>query len=280
MMTRTFSPVLLWVLGSVVMTSGATYKFDTDDLRPVLDVISRLATVRLSGQQALSGSFGICFADNEAFKPLTSALGKYKGNASWLLVSRPPAVCLVAAPEETELRTRQTASESQLKNLILEDVLPLASFLEEQLGLVGAPSKGIRLEKESPAHSAIEDGPGGPTLLVSDPDRYISSGFRSTSGRDRTIDFWMSEQELETLYSVLHPAQNVATNVGDLPILKRASESTHENFIVHPKDVARLRHECEIVAAESVDLRAGMQRVIRICDLAEADHLGILVIGG
>ena len=236
--------------------------------------------MRLGGQQALPGSFGICFADDDAFKPLTSALGKYKGNASWLLISRPPALCLVAAPEATEVRTRQIASDSQLKNLILQDVLPLSSFLEEQLGLVGAPSKGIQAEKEIPGHLALGDGPGGPTLLVSDPDRYISSGFQSTSGRDRTIDFWMSEQELEALYSVLHPVQNLTTSIGDLPILKRASESTHENFMVLPKDVAKLRHECEIMAGASRDLRAGMQRVIRICDLAETDHLGILVIGG
>lgn len=128
--------------------------------------------------------------------------------------------------------------------------------------------------------SAVGDGPGGPTLLISDPDRYISSGFRSTSSRDRTIDFWMSEQELEALYSALHPAQNLTTSVGDLPILKRASESTHKNFMVLPKDVAKLRHECEIMAGASLDLRAGMQRVIRICDLAVTDHLGILVIGG
>jgi hypothetical protein len=262
------------------MTSGATFNLTANDLRPLLDVISRLATVRLSGQQALSGSFGVCFADNEAFKPLTSTLGKYKGNASWLLVSRPPAVCLVAAPEETQLRKRQISSESQLKDLIMQDVLPLSSFLEEQLGVVGAPSKGIQAEKESPALSAAEDGPGGPTLLVSDPDRYISSGFRSTSGRDRTIDFWMSERELETLYSVLHPAQSVASGVGDLPILKRASESTHENFIVLPKDVAKLRRECETLAGGSPDLRAALERVIRICDLAETDHLGILVVAG
>lgn len=262
------------------MTSGATFNLTTNDLRPLLDVISRLATVKLSGQQALSGSFGICFADNEAFKPLISALGKYKGNASWLLVSRPPAVCLIAAPEETQVHGRQIAIELQLRDLILQGVLPLSSFLEEQLGVVGAPSKGIQAEKESPAHSAVGDGPGGPTLLVSDPDRYIASGFRSTSNRDRTIDFWMSEQELDTLYSVLHPAQSVTMGVGDLPILKRASESTHENFIVLPKDVAKLRHECETLAGGSPDLRAALQRVIRICDLAETDHLGILVIGG
>lgn len=281
-MTGTFirGLIFLYALSSVAMTSGASFNLTANDLRPVLEVMSRLATVRLSGQPALSGSFGICFADNEAFKPLTSALAKYKGTASWLLTSRPPVVCLMAVPEEAEVRSRHIASESQLKDLILQDVLPLASFLQEQLGLVGAPSKGIRVEKERPAYSAVDSGPGGPTLLVSDPDRYISSGFRSTSDRDRTIDFWMAEQELDNLYSLLHSSQKRTTDTADLPILKRASESTHENFIVLPKDVAKLRHECEIVASESLDLRAGMQRVIRICDLAEADHLSILVIGG
>lgn len=281
-MTRTFIRgfVLLYSISGVVMTSGATLNLTTNELRPVLEVISRLATVRVSGQPALSGAFGICFSEDEAFKPVGSALGRYKGNASWLLISRPPAVCLMAVPAKTELQSDQVGSESQLKDFILRDVLPLSSFLEEQLGIVGSPSKGIRFEKESPALSAVAEGPGGPTLLVSDPNRYISSGFRSPSARDRTIDFWMSQEELDHLYSILHPVRNVAGAVGDLPALKRASESTHENFILLPKDVAKLRRECEILAGASFDLRSAMQRVIRICDLAEADHLGILVIGG
>ncbi|MBV9268463.1 MAG: hypothetical protein JO061_20010 [Acidobacteriaceae bacterium] len=268
--------VLFYGLVSVVMTRGASFDLMTNDLRPVLDVISRLATVKLGVQQGLSGSFGVCFSDSEAFKQLNGALGRFKGNASWLLVSRPPAVCLVAVPEETEVRSRQIASESQLKQLILQDVLPLSSFLEEELGVVGVPSKGIQVENDTPARSGVDNGPGGPTLLVSDPERYISSGFRSTSNRDRTIDFWMSEQELNDLYSVLHATQNV----GNTPILKRASESTHENFVLSAKDVPKLRHECEIIAGASLRLRSAMQRVIRICDLAEADHLGIVVIGG
>lgn len=252
-----------------------------DDLQPVLEVISRLAPVTLNKQQRLPGLVSVCFLYNQAFETLNSALANFRGSATWTLLSRPPLVCLAVIPAESALRAHRIDSVAKLRNFIRPDVKSLASYLEQQLRVSGNPSKGIKVREESvdSTNLSVLHAPGGPALLVSDPNRYIASGFHSTSARDLTVDFWMSDRELFELYADLEQASTERGSRG-LPLLRRVAEATHENLIVLPAEVPILKLECNVMAGVSKRLRGAMQRVIQICDMAEANDLGIVVIGG
>ncbi len=249
-----------------------------DEVRPVLEILSRLGPVKVIARPSLvAGSLHVCFEEHSALKSLNGDLARYDGNAQWIIASRLPLLCLVAVPKGSTLRSRQIKDRGQLKRLILEDVDPLARFLERELRLIDAPSRGIEVvmgSGNSPQH-----GPGGPALLVGDPGRLVPGNFAATSPYDETVDFWMSDRELDDLYEILHlSGANSAFDGMDL--LKRVTEKTYETLIILPDEVGRLRSQCEAMSRVSRNLKEAMLRVAMICDRAAAHRLGIVVIGG
>lgn len=263
-----------------VMTSDTHFELRLDEVRPVLDVISRLAPLKVATEpNVMAGSVRVCFEDDQALTGLNATLVRFKGNAAWLLISHLPLVCLVAVPEESMLREHGVGTESELRERILRDVPALAKFLEDECGLRSKPSKGIRVLPRS-AETVIVHGPGGPTFLVADPKRFLLNDFLFTSARDQTLEFWMSDRELDDLYDALHPAQSSVRATGEVDLLRRISETTYENLIVMPEEVARLRRQCENMSRVPSSLKDAMLRIIAICDLAAPHHLGIVVLGG
>jgi hypothetical protein len=262
-----------------IMTGNeAQHALTLDEVQPVLDVISRLGPLRLvSEPEFMAGSLKICFADDNAFRDLTAALGRFQGNASWLLIAHVPLVCLVAIPEESNIRG-QPIDTTKFRRWILQDIAPLAAFLEAELSLRDQPSKGIQILPPSPAITG--HGPGGPTYLVSDPERFLANKLVPTSPYDRTIEYWLSEQELDQPYDVLHPSGGREVALEDADLLTRISEKTYENLIILADEVARLKRQCEGMSRTPRSLSDAMQRIMTICDLAARDRLGIVVIGG
>jgi hypothetical protein len=267
------------VLAQVMTSKNAQHDLTLDEVRPVLDVISRLAPLKLvSVPEFMVGSLKVCFADDPAFRPLTATLGRFQGNASWLLIAHVPLVCLAAVPEESRLRDQRNDTPPKFRQWILQDIDRLAVFLERELSLGNEPSKGIQALALSAAITG--HGPGGPTYLVADPQRFLTNKFLPTSPHDRTIEYWLSDDELDQLYNVVHPSGKTETAVRELDLLKRISESTYETLIILPGEVARLKRECEEASHILSGFKDAMKRIIAICDQATSEHLGIVVIGG
>ncbi len=177
------------------------------------------------------------------------------------------------------VREQLISSELALRQRILQDVTPLAEFIESGCDLRARPSKGIQV-LPTRAESVVEHGPGGPALLIADPSLHLSSDLRATSPHDRTVDFWMSDQELDDLYDTLHSSGETGRATGEMHLLRRISESRYEDLIILPDEVAMLRKECEGMSRVSSTLEAAMRRITTICDLAARHHLGMVVPGG
>jgi hypothetical protein len=243
------------------------------EARSLLDVISRVAPVRARMDSQNEGGLGValCFDNDQAFGVLRRPLSRFRGNFRWVLGARLPYVCLTPIPGVTPPGAAMT-SIVNISHQILGDMASLATFIEIELDLKNVRSKGITILQQ--LSSPLEPGPGGPAYLVAEPDRYVLRGFLPTSDRDRTVDSWMSDDELQSLY------QELRNSTVRFALLHRISESSDENVIVLPQEVEDLKRECEEMANVSGGLRLAMMRLRRICDIALSARLGIVVLGG
>jgi hypothetical protein len=243
------------------------------EVRSLLDVISRLAPVHMA-MDATEGEppISICLEDRKELRVFTSLLRNFHGNFQWIPVSRLPYVCIVPTWEKgiTDIGA------SQVKRLVAQDVALLAKFVERELHLEGVPSQGVSI---TPAAKRAEQiGPGGPALLVAEPRQYLLNGFVPTSSRDRTVQYWISDEEGNLMYDKLHPLQGTAAG-GNTALLERVCESKYEDLVLLPSEVSALREECQRMAHDWPDLKAALDRVARVCDMALGDGLGIVVLG-
>jgi len=75
------------------------------EVTPILDVISRLAPLKLvSDPSFMAGTLRVCFQNHQAFSRLTTALGRFQGNCSWLLLARVSLVCLMPVPDKGKIQ--------------------------------------------------------------------------------------------------------------------------------------------------------------------------------
>lgn len=244
------------------------------EVQSLLDVVSRLAPVRAAmdiseGEAPIS----VCFEDRKALRSFTTLLKNFRGNFQWMPVSRLPYVCVVpTAPQHV-----REIPASQVRNLAVQDIGLLAKFVERELHLEGVPSQGVTI---TPIARHAEDfGPGGPALLVADPRQYVSNGFTPTSTKDRTIDYWIADEEGDLMYDKLRPSSGTTSELREPALLKRVCQSKYEDLIILPSEVRSLREECQRTASSWPDLRPALDRIARICDMAIHDGLGIVVLG-
>jgi hypothetical protein len=244
------------------------------EARLLLDIISRLGPVDSVVDIASAGELpiSVCFRDSQSFRPFKVILSSFRGSFRWVAMAHLPYTCVVPLVQESGL----AASQDQTRTLAIQDIKSLAKFVERELHLEGIPSHGVvvrHIEK-----STGEVGPGGPALLVANPRQYLSNGFVPTSGRDRTIEYWISDEEGDILYERLHPSQGTPSHV-NMELLDRICESKYEDLIILPSEVGSLREQCDRMADSSADLKPAMLRVARICEMASSDGLGIVVLG-
>ncbi len=213
----------------------------------------------------------LCFEDREELRAFTSLLRNFHGNFQWIPVSRLPYVCVVPTWEKAE----SDVSALQIKRLAVQDIGLLAKFVERELQLEGVPSRGVNIT--SVAKHVQQVGPGGPALLVADPRQYLSNGFVPTSSRDRTVEYWISDEEGDLMYDKLHASHGTASS-GSAPLLERVCESKYEDLVVLPSEVSALREECQRMVHDWPDLKSALDRVARICEMALRDGLGIVVL--
>jgi hypothetical protein len=166
------------------------------EVRALLSVISRLAPVRAVVDNSAAGMLpiSVCFEDSQAFRPVIGLLKTYRGNFRWMALTRLPYVCLVPVLHEHSAGI----SMHRLQTLAMQDLAALTSLFERSLNLHGLPGKGLVVEKA--AERDAEHGPRGPALLVADPQGYLSSGLLPTSGMDRTVEFWITDEEGDLMY--------------------------------------------------------------------------------
>lgn len=242
------------------------------EVHSLLDVISRLAPVNMAVDASEGEPISLCFEDRKELRAFTSLLRTFHGNFQWIPVSRLPYVCVVPTWEKGE----SEVGAPQIKRLAVQDIALLAKFVERELHLEGVPSRGVTITRV--AKHVQQVGPGGPALLVAEPRQYLSNGFVPTSSRDRTVEYWISDEEGNLMYDKLHPSHGTASS-GNAPLLDRLCESKYEDLVVLPSEVKTLREECQRMAHDWPDLKTALDRVARICDMALRDGLGIVVLG-
>lgn len=244
------------------------------EVRSLLDVISRLAPVNAVMETTeAEPSISVCFEDRKALRPFVAVLKRFRGNFQWIPLSRLPYVCLVPVAEQRGLEMPL----AKARSLAVQDLASLARFAERELQLEGVPSQGVAITPM--ARRTGEVGPGGPALLVADPQQYLASGFVPTSVRDRTVEYWISDEEGDLMYDKLHGGHGTALRVPELPLLARVCKSKYEDLIILPSEVTALKEECIRMTGTWADLRPALERMARICDIASGDQLGIVVLG-
>jgi hypothetical protein len=245
------------------------------EVRSLLDVISRLTAVNAVVDTSGEGEppISVCFEDREALRPFTNALRSFRGNFLWMPLAQLPYICVVPVAEKSHIEVPP----SRIRSLAIQDIASLARFLERELHLENVPSQGVMIRQMT--KRAEEVGPGGPALLVANPHDYLSNGLAPTSARDRTVEYWISDEEGDLMYEKLHPSHGTASGFRGMALLERVCESKYEDLIILPSEVRSLKEECQRMADRSADLRPAMVRVVRVCDLALTDGLGIVVLG-
>lgn len=244
------------------------------EVRSLLDVISRLGPVNaVTEASEAEPPISVCFEDHKALRAFTTVLRKFRGNFQWIPLSRLPYVCVVPVAEQRGVETPLP----QMRSLAVQDIASLAKFVERELHLEGAPSQGVVITPIA-KHSG-EAGPGGPALLVADPHQYLSNGFVPTSARDRTVEYWISDEEGDLMYDKVHAARGAVSQWPELPLLARVCESKYEDLVILPSEVTSLKEECIRMTGTWADLRPALERIARICDMASGKQLGIVVLG-
>ncbi len=278
-MRATFTRITVTAL---VFRLGAIYGMDNfqqgsilPEVRSLLEVISRLAPVDSVVDNSAEDELpiSVCFRDSQSFRPFKLVLSRFRGNFRWVPMAHLPYVCVVPLITDGGSAT----SDDETRALVIQDLGSLARYVEGELHLEGVPPQGVFVTQRK---KHVRDvGPGGPALLVADPHEYVTNGFVPTSKRDKTVEYWMSDEEGDLIYDKLHASHGTASGLRDMALLKRVSESKHGDLIILASEVHSLKEECQRMADGSPDLRAAMTRVARVCDLALADGLGIVVLG-
>ena len=244
------------------------------EVRLLLDVVSRLGPVNAVTEASEAvPPISICFEDRKALRAFTTVLKKFRGNFQWIPLSRLPYVCVVPVAEQRGVKMPLP----QITSLAVQDIASLARFIERELHLEGVPSQGMVITPIAKHTGGV--GPGGPALLTANPRQYLSNGFLPTSARDRTVEYWISDEEGDLMYDKVHPMRVTASQPPELPLLARVCHSKYEDLIILPSEVTSLKEECIRMTNTWDDLRPALERIARICDMASADGLGIVVLG-
>jgi hypothetical protein len=266
--------------------------FTLEEAEPVLQAISKLQHVVVAkpSPYLLVGWPHICWLTRVEFGVINSVSWKFKGNARWYLLSDMPRTCLVAEIGEDRFpvagaEQRIPLAES-LRELATSDLPRFAEFLEEALQLKHKSSLGYELSNQELELPLVEDhvGSGRPVAIVADPVRYALNEGLPTSQWDRTIHFWITEEEYDQLYAILEKHRQFleSSDFGEYPLLWRIVTESYGNVAIQANEVEELSSECQRLSKKlGLPLVSGaLLKIESICRSAQNYKLGICITGG
>ncbi len=311
----TVVPIIVPLIAVNLMCATQHQQFRPDEVRPVLEVVSRLGHVVVfpESQYFRGPSLRVCWLDATEFRGLDDVLWKYPGVGRWFFIQDLPCRCLAVEPNvlkgepfpveetdwlqaraqlqsvETDLDNRglhvpwgeaQIVSPEEFRATIVREIPKLAQFLEEVLSLRGKPSFGIEFSDLDLRLPLMEDqdGPGAGVVLAADPNRYSSTKL-STSPYDRTLHFWITDHECDELWSEM--SQNTRNKETDWPFLSKVVTARYGGLVVAPGDVDALASETARLRRETgrISLTRALDRILSVCRSAQHYHLGLYLPG-
>ena len=224
----------------------------------------------------------MCWLSDPKVDAVNSEMWKFNGNAFWYLLSDMPRTCLVA-----EVRTDTMLSEPvqpAIADVLLAkaraDLPNLADFLEAALDLRNKPSLGYELSKHELELPLVEDriGSGRPVVITAEPDKYAVGTGLPTSHFDRTMHFWITEEDYDSLYAILEK-ESLSS---DYPLLGRIVAGSYQNVAIQPNEIKKLNLECQHLRSElcQSSLANALLNIESVGRSATNYNLGICVPGG
>jgi hypothetical protein len=268
-----------------VMEDRPTVKpFTQDEAKPLLETLSKLHSLVLVEPSRYfpipAGWPHICWLATPELGVLNTLVPLFRGSNRWVLISDMPRECLVAkmpegAPDPSE-PTWPRFVESFQASAVAE--LPaFAGFIEKSLNLSDKRSLGIALSNDDLELPLIEDrlGPGRFSVVTADPDKYATNPGMPTSPFDRTLHFWITEDEYDDLYAEIEKSS-------DANLLRRIAEGSYQNVVIEPEEVGDLASECTRLEGRTSNARlvGALRRIRSVCTSAKNYKLGICIPGG
>jgi hypothetical protein len=253
------------------------------EAEPLLQIISRLGHIVLvkpSPYLRLPWPH-MCWLSDPNVDAVNSEMWKFNGNAFWYLLSDMPRTCL-----DAEVRTDMLSEPVQpaIADVLLAkaraDLPNLADFLEAALDLRNKPSLGYELSKRVLELPLVEDriGSGRPVVITADPNKYAAGKALPTSDLDRTIHFWITEEDYDSLYATLEK-EGLSS---DYPLLRRIVTASYQNVAIQPNEIKNLNLECQHLRSElgQSSLANALLNIESVGRSAMNYNLGICVPGG
>ena len=208
---------------------------------------------------------------------LNSVAWKFEGNARWYLIADLPRTCLVAEALEQNATTDSMG-------LALSDLPKLAQFLEVRLGLSGKKSLGHTFLADPLELPLIYDrlGSGRPVIVVADPEKYRHRQGIPTSELDRTIHFWITDEEYDALYSTLEALHRPETaSAGEqYHLLWEIASNYYGDVSISSDQVNSVISECKQLGQQQPLLNAALEKIALVSQSANNYNLAIYIPGG
>ena len=311
-----FLPIILLLIAVKNMSATPKQSLKPDEVRPVLEVVSRLGHVVVVPDTPYfhGPSLRICWVDSPSFSVLDAVLWKYPGLGRWYFMQDLPSRCLAVEPnplknepfvvgetDSSQPKARLngfTADESHglrvptaipsivtpemFRTMIVREMPKLGKFIEERLNLEGNPSLGIEFSNSDLRLPFVEDqdGPGAGVVLAADPLQYSRTKL-STSANDRTLHFWITDEECDDLWTEM--SQNGGNNeIEDVwPLLSKVVTARYGGLVIAPNDVDALASETARLRSRitRVSLVGALDRILSACRSAKNYHLGFYIYG-
>lgn len=263
----------------------------------------------LAKQETLFPRF--CFA---LFRPtpemrssLMAAVNAYQGAVIWAIDENcisampgtPGAQRLTAMPMTPEERERlreehkllpftPLRADAEFVKRALVDVVKLAAYIEERLGLAGKPSldfdpQWLTREGLAASRGQFENywEPGSWTVFLARKPQQYAGKFEPTSPQDRPLDFGIAAYEMDALFDELSPGWEAFQSeegpvIPAYPLLSRLSDMTAD-ALYERNEVDALLDECVRSQARVKTPYAirGLDNLVRIARWAQKLKVGI-----
>jgi hypothetical protein len=257
----------------------------------------------------------VCWLDATEFRAVDDVMWKYPGFGRWYFIQDLPRRCLAVEPntekgepfsvekaDQTEARAYlkgvETILESRglrvpwgnspiltpkdFRTAIVREIPKLTQYLEEVLNLEGKPSVGVEFSDLDLRLPLMEDqeGPGDGVVLAADPKRYSLTKL-STSSYDRTLHFWITDQECEELWSEMSRNAPSSETENDCPFLSKVVTARYGGLVISPGDVDALSSETARLKERisRISLIRALDRISSVCRSARNYHLGLYLHG-
>jgi hypothetical protein len=175
----------------------------------------------------------------------------------------------------------------EFRSRMVAEIPKLAAFLDSALRLEDKVPLGFEVSHQDLELPLLEDrsGPGDGVLLVADPVKYVSTGL-STSPYDRTLHFWITDEEALRLSSEISQPWGKDQVPNDResnhwPLLSKVAAAKYGGLVVLPGQVSSLESEAADLKSKtkSTSLREALERISSVCRSAQNYRLGLYVYG-